>query len=70
MPVAPEQALAEFRGVADEVISLQTPAWLDSIGQWYEDFTQKTDEQVVALLSGSRRGSERTGGGQQAVRRR
>jgi putative phosphoribosyl transferase len=50
VPVAATQAMETLRGVADEVISLHTPVRLGSIGQWYDDFTQTTDEQVVALL--------------------
>jgi putative phosphoribosyl transferase len=50
VPVAATQAMETLRGVADEVISLRTPARLGSIGQWYDDFTQTTDEQVAALL--------------------
>lgn len=50
VPVAATQAVEGLRRVADEVISLQTPPWLGSIGQWYGNFAQTTDEQVVALL--------------------
>jgi putative phosphoribosyl transferase len=50
VPVAPAGAAASLAGVADEVVCLTAPEWLSSIGQWYENFTQTTDEQVVALL--------------------
>jgi putative phosphoribosyl transferase len=35
------------------VISVEMPPWLSSVGQWYEDFRQTSDEEVVALLARS-----------------
>ena len=50
VPVAPPDAGEVMAGVADEFRSLETPAWLGAIGQFYRDFAQTTDGQVVALL--------------------
>jgi predicted phosphoribosyltransferase len=50
VPIAATQAVVELRGVADEVVTLETSMWMGSIGQWYDDFTQVTDDQVVSLL--------------------
>ena len=36
--------------MADEVVSLETPNRFLAIGQWYGDFTQTSDEEVVTLL--------------------
>jgi predicted phosphoribosyltransferase len=49
-PVGSPDAVAALSRVATEVRCLQTPAWLGAIGQFYRDFSQTTDEQVVALL--------------------
>jgi putative phosphoribosyl transferase len=49
-PVAPATGVAELSRVADEVHCLSTPAWFSAVGEWYDDFTPTTDDQVVALL--------------------
>ncbi len=51
VPVAAVDAYEEFRAAADEVACLSTPEPFESVGSWYEDFTQTTDEEVKALLS-------------------
>jgi putative phosphoribosyl transferase len=48
---APESAL-RLRDEADEVVCLRTPALLYGVGQWYRDFSQVSDEEVVAALRG------------------
>jgi putative phosphoribosyl transferase len=52
--VAPADSLAELeeRGAADETVAALTPDNLSSIGEWYEDFTQLTDEEVLSVLCG------------------
>jgi putative phosphoribosyl transferase len=49
-PVGSAQAVKSLRRDADEVVCLEVPALFFAIGQWYEDFTQTSDEQVVDLL--------------------
>lgn len=49
-PVAPPHTVAELSQDADEVICLETPEWFGAIGQFYADFSQTPDEDVVALL--------------------
>jgi putative phosphoribosyl transferase len=39
--------------VADEVVCLQTPGSFMGVGQYYEDFSQTTDEEVRELLAAS-----------------
>lgn len=51
VPVAPRQAVTSLEEVADQVIALQVPANFMAVGQWYEDFTQVTDDEVSALVS-------------------
>lgn len=50
VPVAPPETARALGEVADEVVVVQQPSWLSSIGQWYDDFRQTSDEEVVTLL--------------------
>lgn len=54
VPVAAVDAIAALAEVADEVVCLETPDWFGSVGQWYAEFGQTPDEQVVALLERAR----------------
>jgi erythromycin esterase-like protein/predicted phosphoribosyltransferase len=55
VPVADPEVCESFRGEADEVVCLMTPQPLRSVGSWYEDFGQTTDEEVRELLASARR---------------
>jgi len=50
VPVGSPEAIAALSEVADEVRCLEAPTWLGAIGQFYEDFSQVDDDQVIALL--------------------
>ena len=50
VPVAHPDRLQEFRPWCDEVICLHWPAEFYSISQFYEDFMQVDDNEVLALL--------------------
>jgi putative phosphoribosyl transferase len=50
-PVAPPDARRRFAGVADELIVCETPEVFYGVGQFYRDFSQTTDEEVVDLLA-------------------
>jgi hypothetical protein len=50
VPVAPQEALRHFRERGERLICLLEPEVFWAIGQFYEDFTQVSDEEVVALL--------------------
>ena len=50
VPVAPPSTDRALRGDADEVICLEMPDHFQAIGEWYEDFAQTSDEEVVTLL--------------------
>ncbi|HXR35634.1 MAG TPA: phosphoribosyltransferase [Candidatus Binataceae bacterium] len=49
-PVAPSEAVQSLRAEADDVVCLETRADFDAIGQFYADFRQVSDDEVVALL--------------------
>lgn len=59
VPVGPVDACRRLGAVADAVICLVTPPAFAAVGQWYEDFGQTSDEEVLALLGAS---GTRTGG--------
>jgi uncharacterized protein (TIGR00369 family) len=56
VPVAPPSADRSLRGDADEMICLEMPDRFLAIGEWYEDFAQTSDEEVVALLRAAQAG--------------
>jgi putative phosphoribosyl transferase len=61
VPVAPEDSVAAMRGVADEVVVVDTPPRFFAIGDFYEDFAQTSDEEVVSLLERAATRSEGSG---------
>ena len=50
-PVAAPVVYQQFASLADRVVCVETPDDFGSVGAWYEDFTQTTDEEVRSLLS-------------------
>ena len=50
VPVAPEVTVRIAEEVADEVVCLESPTPFFGVGEWYHDFSQVSDEEVVALL--------------------
>ncbi|GAA3507253.1 phosphoribosyltransferase family protein [Streptomyces showdoensis] len=62
VPVAPHDWVARVGGAADETYSVREPQLFYAIGQFYTDFSQTTDEEVVACLRARREGrGERAG---------
>jgi len=49
--VAPHQSLAQIQDEADEVVCLYAPAEFYAVGQFFEDFSEVTDDMVVTALS-------------------
>jgi putative phosphoribosyl transferase len=49
-PVAPPSACAALAADADEVVCLETPRRFMAIGEWYQDFSQTSDAEVISLL--------------------
>jgi len=49
-PVAPPDTVASLQDDADEVIALYTPQQFFAIGQFYDDFSQTSDDEVVECL--------------------
>ena len=53
VPVAPPQTIPRLSAESDEVVALATPEPFFAVGEWYRDFAQTTDEEVVAALARS-----------------
>jgi len=51
VPVGAAETCQEFRGVADDVVCVDTPEPFFAVGNWYEDFAQTTDDEVRDLLA-------------------
>jgi predicted phosphoribosyltransferase len=52
VPVASSDALKKVEADADRVVCLSTPAHFQAVGQFYGEFSQVADEEVVAILAG------------------
>ena len=50
VPVAPPDTIEELAALADDVVCLQAPPGFSAVGQWYEDFSQTSDDEVETLL--------------------
>lgn len=50
VPVAPPDTIERLRPEVDQIVCLATPEAFAAIGQFYDDFRQLTDEDVVRLL--------------------
>jgi putative phosphoribosyl transferase len=50
VPVCSSETAFIIRTLINGVICLQSPEYLETIGQFYEDFNQVTDEEVLRLL--------------------
>lgn len=50
VPVGPQEACDELAELADEVVCIRTPRSFQAVGQWYDDFSQTTDNEIRALL--------------------
>lgn len=53
VPVASGDSLLKLEGLVDDVVVLEIPEDFIAVGQWYREFGQVTDEEVIQLLKGS-----------------
>ncbi|ORB50369.1 phosphoribosyltransferase [Mycobacterium persicum] len=54
VPIGATDIAQRFAGYADEVVCLETPVPYFAVGQGYRNFTQTSDDEVVALLHRAR----------------
>ena len=57
VPVAPPDTLGELEPLADRTVCLESPEFFAAVGQFYEDFSQTTDQEVIDLLTRHSRAS-------------
>lgn len=51
IPVAPPETEAQLIALADDVIVLEKPQDFGAVGEFFNNFSQVTDEEVIQLLS-------------------
>ncbi len=59
VPVAARSTCAELQEEADEIVCLYTPMQFHAVGQWYQDFSQTTNEEVRDLLNAASEAMQR-----------
>ncbi|MBE0598073.1 MAG: phosphoribosyltransferase [Desulfuromonadales bacterium] len=62
LPVAPPSTAEEIRRTVDEWICVQTPERFGAVGNFYADFSQVSDEEVIRLLREADRNYRETAG--------
>lgn len=58
-PVAAPEALNRIQTLADDVVCLEAPAFFYAVGQFYRDFAQVSDQDVIEALGRKIRGAAR-----------
>ncbi|MFG3505345.1 phosphoribosyltransferase [Streptomyces sp. NPDC047821] len=56
VPVCSRQAVTALSGEADEIVYVYQPPFFEAVGQWYDDFDQLTDDEVIRTLSAAHGG--------------
>jgi len=51
VPVGAKETCADLAEHADEVVCIRTPRSFHAVGQWYDDFSPTTDDEIRALLA-------------------
>lgn len=50
VPVSPPDTLKRVANMADEVVCLESPEYFQAVGQFYRNFSQVEDDEVVDIL--------------------
>lgn len=51
VPVCAPDTVARLSSLADDIVFVESPANLQAVGMWYEDFSPTTDDQVIGILA-------------------
>ncbi len=62
VPVAPPSTCARLRNETDELVCLETPEQFAGVGQFYFDFSEVTDQEVIECLARAWRENEEQNG--------
>lgn len=49
-PVCSKESAEEIKEIVDEFICIHQPEEFNAVGEWYENFAQVTDDQVIELM--------------------
>ncbi len=60
-PVAPPEWVDRLGDAAEELVAVATPEGFAAVGQFYDDFSQTTDDEVVACLTRAGEPGDSTG---------
>lgn len=61
VPVAPRETVRALGAEADEVIALNMPEYFGAVAEFYQDFRQTSDDDVILLLKAAHFREERSG---------
>jgi putative phosphoribosyl transferase len=50
VPIGARETCGRIARLADELVAVAMPASFQAVGQWYDDFAQTSDEEVVEIL--------------------
>lgn len=53
IPIAPEETITELKHLVDEMVCIYPAPIFYGVGQFYKDFSQTTDEEVMQLITQS-----------------
>lgn len=51
LPIAAQESFAMLKKMVDEIICIGIPKYLNSVGEWYEQFDQVSDQEVLQLMA-------------------
>lgn len=60
MGVSPTESLQIIRKLSDDTVCLQAPEQFFAVGEFYQEFRQVSDEEVMTILAQSHTGAEKT----------
>ncbi|MBE0429933.1 MAG: phosphoribosyltransferase [Thermoleophilia bacterium] len=58
VPVASPRVISRLEALADEVRVLSTPSYFGAVGEFYRNFSQVTDDEVIEYLQRARKADE------------
>lgn len=55
IPVSSQEGIAGLQNLVEKIVCISAPDSFQAVGQWYEDFRQTIDEEVIELLERARK---------------
>jgi len=54
VPISARDTFNKFKAEVDDIVAVALPDDFSSVGQWYQNFSQTTDDEVAELLERAR----------------